>query len=181
VALARGEPERARPLLEAFRAAADDPDAPDASWALTAALVELGRVALALGEPAEAARLLRQSLRMRQAAVERLGVVECLEVLATIAAGAAPDRAARLLGAAAAARRALGTPLLPIRWPEVAAAEGAARAALGAPAYAAARAAGEALSLEGAAAEALRKAPPGGRREGAQAVLNARRTPGERQ
>jgi hypothetical protein len=73
--------------------------------------------------------------------------------------GAAPARAARLLGAAAAARRALGTPLLPIRRPDIAAAEGAARAALGTPAYVAARAAGEALSLEEAADEAL-AAPP---------------------
>ena len=87
--------------------------------------------------------------------------MECLEALAAVAAGPAPARAARLLGAAAAARRALGAPPPPIRRPDLAAAEGAARAALGAPAYAAARAAGAALSLEQAAAEALREAPPG--------------------
>jgi predicted ATPase len=160
VALARGEPERARPLLEGYRAAAGEAEGPGALWGLAGALGELGRVALARGEPAEAARLLRESLRLRGGWGEREGVAWCLEALAAVAAGPAPARAARLLGAAAAARRALGAPPKPYWQPDVAAAEGAARTALGAPAYAAARAAGEALSLEEAAAEALREAPP---------------------
>jgi predicted ATPase/DNA-binding SARP family transcriptional activator len=160
VALARGQPERALPLLEALRAAAAEAEGPDTAWGLPAALADLGRAAHARGQPAEAAAVLGQALRLRQGLGEPLGVVECLEALAAVAAGPAPDRAARLLGAAAATRRALGAPPKPIYRPEIAAAEGAARAALGAPAYAAARAAGEALSLEQAAAEALREAPP---------------------
>ena len=160
VALARGEPERARPLLEALRTVAGEAEGPEAVWGLAGALGELGRVALARGEPAEAAQLLRDSLRLQQGRGERAGVAWCLEALAAVAAGPAPARAARLLGAAAGARRALGAPPTPDWCPDLAAAEGAARAALGAPAYAAAWAAGEALSLEQAAAEALREAPP---------------------
>ena len=161
LALARGEPAPARPQLEAFRAVAGEAEGPDAAWAL-AALAQLGRVTLARGEPAEAARLLREALRLQQAWGQRaVGVAWCLEALAAAAAGAAPARAARLLGTAAAARRALGTPPPPDWRPEIAAAEGAARAALGAEAYAAARAAGAALSLEQAAGEALREAPEG--------------------
>jgi predicted ATPase/DNA-binding SARP family transcriptional activator len=159
VALARGEPERARPLLEAFRAAAGKAEGPDALWGLAGALGDLGRAAHARGEPGEAARLLREALRRWQALGDRLGVAWCLEALAAVAVGSAPARAARLLGAAAAARRALGAPPQPYWRPDVAAAEGAAEGALGAAAYAAARAAGAALSLEEAAAEALREVP----------------------
>jgi non-specific serine/threonine protein kinase len=129
-------------------------------WGLAGALGELGRVALARGEPAEAARLLREALRLQQGWGDRVGVAWCLEALAAVAAGAAPAHAARLLGAAAAARRELGAPPKPYWRPEIAAAEGAARGALGAAAYAAARAAGAALSLEQAAAEALAAPPP---------------------
>ena len=161
LALARGEPERALPLLEAFRAAAGEADGPEALWGRAATLVELGRAALARGAPAEAARLLREALRLQQGWGDRVGAAWCLEALAAAAAGPAPARAARLLGAAAAARRALGMPPQPYWRPDVTAAEGAARAALGAGAYAAARAAGAALSLEQAAAEALQEAPPG--------------------
>jgi tetratricopeptide (TPR) repeat protein len=158
VALAQGEPERAVPLLEALRATARERDSPRE---LADALTDLGRAAHARGEPTEAAGLLADALRLRRAVGDRLGSVECLEALAAVATGVAPARAARLLGAAAAERRASGAPPPPILQPGLAATERAARAALGAPASDAARAEGEALSLERAVAEALREAPPG--------------------
>ena len=156
VALAQGDPARAVPLLEALRAAAQARHSPRG---VAEALADLGRAAHARGDPAAATALLSEALRLRQTLVERLGIVECLESLAAVAAETVPARAARLLGAAAAARRVLGAPPPPIRRPDLAAAERAARTALGPAAAAAARAAGAALSLEQAAAEALRATP----------------------
>ena len=83
LALARGEPERAVPLLESLRAAALEWDSPRA---LAEALAGLGRAALARGEPSEETALLGRALRLRQDLGERLGVVECLEALAAVAA-----------------------------------------------------------------------------------------------
>ena len=159
VAMARGEPERALRLLESFRAAVAQSDAPDAILGLTRMLVELGRMALAREEPAEGARLFREALRLRRAIGERLGCVAALELLAEAAAGGDPARAAWLLGAAAAGRRTLGA-VAPLYPSSVEATERRARAA-GPAAFDAARAAGAALSLEQAAAEALQEAPPG--------------------
>ena len=90
VALARGEPERALPLLEALRAAASEAEGPDTAWGLPAALADLGRAAHARGQPAEAAALLGQALRLHQGLGEPLGVVECLEALAAGGGGAGP-------------------------------------------------------------------------------------------
>lgn len=104
--------------------------------------------------------MLREALRLRQAAADRLRMVECLEGLAAAAARADPALAARLLGMAAAGRQALGAPPPPLLRPELAATERAARTALDAAAYNAARAAGEALPLDEAAAEALREPAP---------------------
>jgi predicted ATPase/transcriptional regulator with XRE-family HTH domain len=158
LALAQGDLARAVPLLEALRVAALVRDSPRG---VSEALADLGRAAHARGEPAEAAALLGEALRLRHGLGERPGIVECLEGLAAVAAGSDPVRAARLLGATAAERRALGTPPPPIRRPDLAAAEHAARATLGPEAYAAARATGEALTLEQAVAEALQEVRPG--------------------
>jgi hypothetical protein len=66
------------------------------------------------------------------------------------------------VGAAAAARAALGAPQPPLERANVEEAVGAARAALGEVAWAAAYAAGGALSLEEAIAEGLDDAGPPG-------------------
>ena len=55
-----------------------------------------------------------ESLALRREMGERLGIAECLEELAAVAAGSGePARAARLLGAAEAIRMAIGAPLPP--------------------------------------------------------------------
>jgi non-specific serine/threonine protein kinase len=151
VALAQGNLERAVALLEGFRSAARARNSPEE---MATAAGELARAAHLRGEPAAAATLMREALHHWQALGNRLRIVECLEAAAAMAA-TAPSRAARLLGAAGAARRALGAPPPPIRRPDLATTERAARAALGDVAFEAAWVAGEALPLEQAVAEAL--------------------------
>ena len=80
-----------------------------------------------------------------------------------VAAGAGqPARAARLLGATAARREAMGAPLPPIERPAVEKAIERARTALGEDAFAAAWAGGQALPLERAVSEALAESVAGG-------------------
>jgi hypothetical protein len=70
-----------------------------------------------------------------------------------------PEQAARLFGAAAALREAIGVVLRPVVHADYERAEAVARTALGDTAFAAAREAGHALSLEQAIAEAAGVAP----------------------
>ncbi len=117
------------------------------------------RVAHARGERAEATALLREALRLRQALGDPLGSLECLETLAAVDAGVEPRRAAWLLGAAAAARRALGAPPAPLPQRALAATARTVRAVAGAAAFRAAKAAGERVSLEQAIVQALAERP----------------------
>ena len=79
-----------------------------------------------------------------------------LENLAYVALGQGePERAARLLGAAAALRAARWTPILPVDRPEHEDQVARTRAALGEPAFTAAWVAGRAMTLEDALAFAL--------------------------
>jgi hypothetical protein len=88
-------------------------------------------------------------------------MAECLEGLGWVAqVEGQPARAARLLGAVAAVRQATEIPLSPFLVPLQRQAEEGGRAALGAAAFAAAWAAGQALSLEEAVAFALASPPP---------------------
>ena len=108
------------------------------------------------GDAASATAHLTESLALRRELGERLGIAECLEGLATVAAGTGqPERAARLLGAAEALREAIGAPLPPVDRPDHDDDDSATRAALGEAAFAAAWAAGRALTVEQAVAEAL--------------------------
>jgi hypothetical protein len=88
-----------------------------------------------------------------------------LENLALTAAaagkGAQAERAARLLGAAAALSEAIGAPQVLRGQEETERTVAPARAALGEEAWAAAFAAGQALSLEEAIAEALKETDGG--------------------
>ena len=91
----------------------------------------------------------------------------CLEGLAAVAlvtdevvSEARVTRAARLLGAAATQREALGTPVLPIERPVVEGAIAAARARLGDEAFALAWAEGQVMTLEHASASALDETSP---------------------
>jgi tetratricopeptide (TPR) repeat protein len=110
---------------------------------------------------AEAAAQYRESLAALQAFGAQRAIAECLEGLGWVAQVAGPpERAARLWGAAATVRQATGIPRAPFLVPLHQHAEAAGRAALGEAAFAAAWAAGQALSLEEAIAFALESPPP---------------------
>jgi tetratricopeptide (TPR) repeat protein len=120
----------------------------------------LGLALVRLGEHAAARSAACESLRIWQQREDKGECVWCLECLAQVAlAQGAPERMARLFGAAEALREALHYPLQPE--------DGAsydrlddARAALGEAAFAAAWAEGRALTLEAAVALALEEEGP---------------------
>ena len=123
---------------------------------LGVAIANLGNVARLQGDFVRAGALVREALRLESARGDPRVIAEQLECVARVdgAAGSAV-RAARLLGAAAAARDALGAPSLDRELQETEVAVAPARAALGEETWAAAFAAGRALSLEQAVHEAL--------------------------
>jgi tetratricopeptide (TPR) repeat protein len=117
-------------------------------------LINLGDALRKQGDHASAVTLYHESLALHGAA-QTFGVASCLEGLAAIAGAlGAPQRAARLWGAAAALRDALGTPLPPADRPDHDGAVAAARTAMGEAAFAAAWAQGQEMSLEQTIAEA---------------------------
>jgi predicted ATPase/DNA-binding XRE family transcriptional regulator len=153
IAVRRGEAARAVALLEESLTRCDQMDYRPGR---AATLHWLGLAAWRQGAPALALVRLGESLGLRRGMGERLGLTECLEALATVAAGTGRSLvAAQLLGAAEAGRAAIGAPLPPADRAEHAATAQAARAALGDDAFAAAWAAGQALTLDQAAAGAL--------------------------
>ncbi len=78
---------------------------------IASALRNLGVIAWHLSDRAQAAAFLKESLALRKAQANRSGIAECVEDLARLAPHA--EQAARLLGAAAALRDAIGAPLPP--------------------------------------------------------------------
>jgi len=115
----------------------------------------LGYVALAAGEPAQAAACFTRAMARFRRSGDRRGAAECVIGLAAVRASAGHLRdAARLFGAGVAALEALGSALFPAnltdyeRWVAVA------RAGLDSDTYGAAWAEGRALSLEQAVAHA---------------------------
>jgi ATP/maltotriose-dependent transcriptional regulator MalT len=153
----QGEPARARILLEEaldlLIRRGDQPGAADAR-------LVLGLAVWQQGDAERATALLRASLAARHAMGGSGGIPKRLEALATVAAGRGPSaagarRAARLLGAAAALRQSIGAPLKPVDRPGHEATLQAARLVLGERAFVAAWAAGRALPLDEAIAEAL--------------------------
>jgi predicted ATPase/class 3 adenylate cyclase len=127
------------------------------------ALLNLAWVARRRGAVAEAEALGREALALARELGDPRQCAETLESLADTAGAAGQwARAARLLGAAAAQREALGAPQLLQERTEVDQAADEARAALGEEAWLAAFAAGQALSLEQAIAEALGEADRNG-------------------
>jgi hypothetical protein len=121
-----------------------------------AALGNLGWVVYCQGDYARATALYREALALHRAIGDRWEVVWLIEDVAMIGAALGqPERTARLFGAAAAIREALGTTTAqsPIGDPS----EGvrAARAALGEADFAAAWAEGRAMTLEQAVDAAL--------------------------
>jgi predicted ATPase len=119
-------------------------------------LANLSSVALRQGEVDKAEALGREALALYWELADQRRCAVGLEELASSAGMAGlSERAARLLGAASALREALGTPQPPQEQAETEQATAAARSTLGEAAWAAAFAAGRALPLEQAIAEAL--------------------------
>ncbi|MFD2414918.1 LuxR C-terminal-related transcriptional regulator [Amycolatopsis pigmentata] len=84
-----------------------------ARWSESVALSTAGICALRLGDSRRAARLIKDSLRLKKVFNDDLGIGQCLEVLAWIAqAEGHDDRGARLLGAAEGVWQMIGGP----RW-----------------------------------------------------------------
>ena len=125
--------------------------------ALVNTLARLGSIECEMGEDARAAESYRESLELIWRLVGKaFETVACLEGLARVAAmRGRPERAARLLGASAALREEMGTPLSPIIRADHDHASNAARAALGEDAFTTAWAVGHAMSLEEVIADAL--------------------------
>jgi predicted ATPase/DNA-binding XRE family transcriptional regulator/uncharacterized protein HemY len=117
-------------------------------------LNNLGRIAHEQGHYEYAWRLLEEGLVRARSIGAKYHVAESLEGLASLAATLEqPERAVRLYGSAAALRTAIGAPL-PLRERRTRQqAVGALREQLGAPRFADAWSAGEALSLDQAVAE----------------------------
>jgi non-specific serine/threonine protein kinase len=127
---------------------------------LANALTNLGTVSREQGDYGQAAALYKESLALRWTGEQKRGVAEdaeCLEGLAAVAcAQAQPQRAARLLGTAAALREALGAPLPPADRASYERTVATARAHLNAAAFARVWEEGRAMVLDQAIAEALR-------------------------
>jgi non-specific serine/threonine protein kinase len=150
LARARGDYARAAAHYEAglavHRAAGRRPEA-------AAALHHLGRVAFLRDDPRRAERLFAESLALFRDLEARRGIGLCVAGLAGVAGAAGQwERAARLLGAAHTLFSAPGRELRGVNRDENERTVAAARAHLGEPAFAAAWAAGEALTVEQASA-----------------------------
>ncbi len=120
---------------------------------IASALRNLGLVAWHLGDPARAAELLTESLILHRAQGSKSGIAGCLEGLARLAPR--PEQAARLYGAAAALREAIGAPLLPSDRADYERSVAAVRAALVDGAFQAAWNEGQTMTLEQAVQDAL--------------------------
>jgi predicted ATPase/DNA-binding CsgD family transcriptional regulator len=112
------------------------------------------------GRPLEARACYVESLTIRHHLADLAGTALSLESLAGLTARDHPERATRLAGAAAGLRVAVGAWLFPALRDRLERRLAPVRATLGAEAYAAAAAAGEALALEAAVAEAVETPPP---------------------
>jgi predicted ATPase/DNA-binding SARP family transcriptional activator len=128
----------------------------------------MGEVASAQGDAERARTLYEESLALLWESQEKPGIAGVLEGLAKVLAASAGDprggeweRAVRLLGAAAALRSAIGTPRAPAARAGYQRLVDTLRAGLGEEAFAQAWAAGRAMTLEQAVADAMDEAPVG--------------------
>ena len=118
-------------------------------------LQSLGRVVQQRGDVSQGVALFKEALALSQEAGNMLGVASSLEGVAGTVRSSKPERAARLLGAVAALREALGAPVPASEREDHDHSVAATRTALGETAFAAAWAAGRALPVEEAVNEAL--------------------------
>jgi predicted ATPase/DNA-binding XRE family transcriptional regulator len=154
---ARGDIERARTLLEQSLVSLRRQTYPlRVANALAVTLARLGSIECELGRNVRASELHKESLTLARQYGFTFEVFVCLEGLARaeVLLGR-PQRAARLLGASAAQREEIGSPLTPVTRADYDHAENLARAALGEGAFGVAWATGHALSLEEAISEVV--------------------------
>jgi non-specific serine/threonine protein kinase len=119
--------------------------------------LELGRVAYTQGHAAQAREYYAKSLTVFGELIDKQGIPECFESIAGLAGAAGQiARAAQLFGAAESLRESAGIPLRPVHRAAYERDLGAARAQLDEATFAAAWAAGRAMTLEEAIAEAER-------------------------
>jgi predicted ATPase/transcriptional regulator with XRE-family HTH domain len=153
----QGECTRARPLLEESLALSRElGDKGGIAWSLT----NLGLEAHTQGDTTQARRLLKESLPLFRELGDRWGIAYSLGGVATVISvqGQPPEtlaRAVRLFGAAAALRATISASVPPNERADYDRTVTAVRTALGAAAFAAAWAEGQALTLEQALADAL--------------------------
>ena len=150
---AQGDPGRAATLLEEslilFRRLGH-------AWGIVHTLASLGSVACETGHDTRASRLYEESLELGRRAGLKPDILPCLEGLARVATTQGRmEQVARLCGATAVLREEMGIPLPPADRAEHDRVVATTRAVLGEDAFAAAWARGQALSLEGAIAEAV--------------------------
>jgi predicted ATPase/DNA-binding CsgD family transcriptional regulator len=139
-----------------FEAALVEQRAVDDRWGIGYSLVGLGYASRDRGETARAATLFAAGLGLFAELGDRRIIALALDGVAGLAvARGQPGRAARLMGAAVAMRKADGLPVEPAFQDAHERAASAARAALGEDAFAANWAAGAALALPAAVAEAM--------------------------
>jgi tetratricopeptide (TPR) repeat protein len=132
------------------------------SWAIASILTSLGHVAVEQGDAARARPLYRESLELYRGMRNPSALAWCLEGVAVVAEkDGRHERVARLCGTVSGLRAAAGVAEATAAWLPFARACEAARQVLGEEGFAAAQAAGAALSPERAIAYALaeRNAP----------------------
>jgi non-specific serine/threonine protein kinase len=153
VAHAQGQDERATELLEESLALARRVGS---KWGAAVALTDLGIVASAQGAVDRATACYVDGLVLFRDIGDRWGIARGLHSLGRLAAAAGEvERAARLYVASAVLREAIGAPPRLSERPDYERDLAAVRTRLGEAAFAAARAAGQAMSLEAAIDDAL--------------------------
>jgi non-specific serine/threonine protein kinase len=153
IALAQGDIDRAASQLEASEAGFRQAQQ---RHGLSGVLHHLGYVRHLQGDDRAARQLLREAFALQQQQQLKLSLIRTLEWCACISADIRqPQRAARLFGAAEAARERLGSLLTPGEKPLFDRHLERARAELDKPTFDAARAEGRALTLEQATEYAL--------------------------
>lgn len=150
---AQGDLERAAALSEESLALSQ---AVGDTWGIAMTSYNLGHVARDQGDDARAAARYRESLALFQTVGYRMGVASCLETVAGVVSRQGQSaRAACLCGAASALRVTLGAPVPLSERADYDRTVATARQTLGEESLAAAWAAGSALPLEQAIAEAV--------------------------
>jgi non-specific serine/threonine protein kinase len=157
VAAARGDYERAERLLAQSHA---QMQVSGGVWDRGVSLYFLGCTARLRGARARAHARYQEALALFRESGDPARVAWCLEGLAGVAGSEEAIRSARLLGAAEVLREQVGQPMAVGDRPTYQGVVAAARDALGGAAFATAWAAGRALEMDGAIAEALALEPP---------------------